>query len=113
MESDVLARFEQIETSHRNLEHQMTEFVTITKQVTMQLEVLVSRHDKLLIGDGQTDGTLVRMKTLEKSTESIHKRLDDFSIKIDKLSGRPSWAVLSVMTLLSSACVGLLVSHFR
>lgn len=113
MESDVLARFEQIETSHRNLENQMAEFVPITRQVIVQLEVMASRHDKVLMGDGQTDGTLVRMRTLEKSTEAIHKRLDDFSGKIDKLAGRPSWAVLSVMTLLSSACVGLLVSHFR
>jgi len=44
------------------------------------------------------------------SLEKIEKRLKEID---DKLNGRPTWPVAIIITVLSSACVGLLVHAIK
>lgn len=55
-----------------------------------------------------------RLATLESGMSEVKKDIHeirvDFANMRDNLSKRPSWAVSTIITALSSACAGLLVA---
>lgn len=120
VEPDTQERFRQVDDlihrldeSLRQTQHMFTEHMAQSKQIQAQHSTMISRFDNILMGDGQTHGTLVRMANLEQSTVSLHKRLDEIVIQLGRLSGRQPVAVTVLFTLLSSTVVGLLVALVR
>jgi len=79
VEPDTQERFHQVDElihrldeSLRQTQHMFTEHIAQSKQIQAQHSTMISRFDNILMGDGQTHGTLVRMANLEQSTVSLH-----------------------------------------
>ena len=84
-----------------------------------QLEVSNERIRLAIWGNGEP-GMKQDVALVASNVQVLVKGFDEFreSVKEQhdalwkRVSGRPSWTVTILLTVLSSACVGLLVAHF-
>ena len=75
------------------------------------LEEATGRIERTLYGNGDP-GIKEQLVAIATSTADLIKRFDEFRHEVWKrISGRPSWAVSIVITVMSSLLVGLLVAY--
>jgi len=78
-----------------------------------QLEEALGRIERTLYGNGDP-GIKEQLVAIATSTTDLIKRFDEFRHEVWKrISGRPSWAVSIVITVMSSLLVGLLVAYLN
>ncbi len=75
------------------------------------LEEATGRIERTLYGNGDP-GIKEQLVAIATSTADLIKRFDEFRHEVWKrISGRPSWSVSIVITVMSSLLVGLLVAY--
>ncbi len=75
------------------------------------LENAMARIERTLYGNGDP-GIKEQLVAIATSTADLIKRFDEFRHEVWKrISGRPSWAVSIVMTVMSSLLVGVVVAY--
>ncbi len=77
------------------------------------LEEATGRIERTLYGNGDP-GIKEQLVAIATSTADLIKRFDEFRQEVWKrISGRPSWSVSIVITVMSSLLVGLLVAYLN
>ena len=84
------------------------------------LEDAMGRIERTLYGNGDP-GIKEQIASIATSTKDLVKRFDEFRHEVLKqqdamwkrITGRPSWAVSIVITVMSSLLVGVLVAYLN
>ncbi len=113
MSDTIEQRVTNLEQAHNEFKLQVSEFIAASRehqlhqqQINTNLEVMIARHDKLLMGGNGFEGLVVQVDRVKQENNKHSTDLNRLGTKLDKLSGKITGFII---TTLSSLAVGAIL----